>query len=101
MKIKNDGKEVEFYGKKSLNNMMAFILGYTYRKWKEKDKDLVFLDGFDEFVLEYYGLQEKSGVFQNRMDIINFFSHNDEEALENFYKLLEMFLISKGEKIDE
>lgn len=101
LKIKKEGKEVEFYGKRTLKNMMIFILGYTYRRWKDNERDLEFLPEFDEFVLQYYGLKDNTRISQNRMDIIDFFSLTDEESLDEFYKLLEMFLISKGENIYE
>lgn len=101
LKIKKEGKELDFYGKRTLKNMMIFVLGYTYRSWEDNECDLEFLPEFDEFVLEYYGLKDNPKISQNRIDIINFFSESEEKSLDEFYKLLEKFLILKGEKIYE
>ena len=89
--IKNNNKEIEYYGKYSLNNLMIFVAGYTYKLWNKGVKNLEFFPGLDEFVLKYYD------IFQNKIDIINFFSHNEEEALNTFYNLLDQFLYIKGD----
>ena len=93
--IKNNNKEIEYYGKYSLNNLMIFVAGYTYKLWNKGVKNLEFFPGLDEFVLKYYDLDKNYKIFQNKIDIINFLSHNEEEALNTFYNLLDQFLYIK------
>ena len=95
--IKNNNKEIECYGKYSLNNLMIFVAGYTYKLWNKGVKKLEFFPGLDEFVLKYYDLDKNCKIFQNKIDIISFFSHNEEEALNTFYNLLDQFLYIKGD----
>ena len=72
--IKNNNKEIEYYGKYSLNNLMIFVAGYTYKLWNKGVKNLEFFPGLDEFVLKYYDLDKNDKIFQNKIDIISFFS---------------------------
>ena len=95
--IKNNNKEIEYYGKYSLNNLMIFVAGYTYKLWNKGVKNLEFFPGLDEFVLKYYDLDKNYKIFKNKIDIISFFSHNEEEALNTFYNLLDQFLYIKGD----
>lgn len=94
--IKTQKKEIECYEDFSLNNLMIFVMGVTYKLWENGEKDLEFLPGFYEFILKFYGLDQNDKIFQNKIEIINFFSHNDEDALNKFYDLLDKFLYSKG-----
>lgn len=45
--IKNNNKEIEYYGKYSLNNLMIFVAGYTYKLWNKGVKNLEFFPGLD------------------------------------------------------
>lgn len=98
IEIKNNNKEIEYYGKYALSNLMIFVAGYTYKLWNKGIKDLEFFPGFEDFVLKYYDLDKNYKIFQNKIDIISFFSHNEEEALNTFYNLLDQFLFSGGNK---
>lgn len=98
IEIKNNNKEIECYGKYSLNYLMLFVVGYTYKLWKKGEENIEFLPGFDQFILKHYELDKNYKIFQNKIDIINFFSHSEEEALNNFYDLLEKFLNLKGDE---
>jgi len=84
-------RSVAFIGEKSLSRLLSFITGYIYCVHEREGVVLDFLPGFQEFIEMHYGLKDNSHVFQHWSKIISFFTSTDEEAFDEFYKLLNQY----------
>ena len=49
---------------------------------------------FQVFVEKYYDLHQNINTNRHWSDIIKFFNQNEEEAFDEFYRLLDDFLVS-------
>ena len=87
-----------YIGGKILGRLVSFSCGYVQCLFELEGKMPIFLQGFQQFVEEYYGLQDISHVFQGWSKIIEFFSPTEEIAFDRFYMLVDLFLTQKGEE---
>lgn len=81
-----------FIGKKSLDHLVTFVSGYIKCIYDQDGVPPIFLPGFQEFVEMHYDISGNVHVFRHWSEIISFFSTTEEEAFDEFYKLLEVFL---------
>lgn len=77
----------KYIGKKSLDRLILFILGYTISQCDEEGKFSECLKGFQEFVQQKYDI--KYNVKYSK--IISCLSVSEEQAFDKFYELLEEF----------
>ena len=77
-----------YLGEKSLSRLKAYILGYEERQYKYDKNYRSFLRNFDTYAEEYFNIENLLGWEK----IIEDFSKNDEDAFDNFYKLLEGYI---------
>lgn len=90
-----------YIGGKSLVRLVDFVDGYIECMYERDGVVPKFLYGFQQFVENYYGLQDVS-VPRHWSNIILFFNVREEDAFDEFYKLLEKFLIeTKDINIDD
>lgn len=80
-----------YIGKKSLERLRAFISGYSMCLYEIYGSEPDLLNGFNEYVAEYYHIC----VDRDWSSIIPFFSNTEEEAFDKFYELLDEFLKEK------
>ena len=92
MKIRNQKRESMYYGKKSLENMKIFFIGYMYDEEESFNMKKDFLPELQDFVLDYYQLNENEKVYQTWDKIICFFNSTDELAVDEFYTILDLYL---------
>jgi len=85
-----------YLGKKTLTGLVDLIWGYVACMYQRDGNMPDFLQGFQEYVEEYYHLKDNEYVFRNWSDIINFFCKTEEEAFDKFYKLLDEFETQRG-----
>ncbi|MFB9275597.1 hypothetical protein [Cohnella cellulosilytica] len=75
-------------GKRSLHLLKAYLDGYIEYHNEISDKpDYFFLPKFQEFVQERYNIS----TTHNWVSLISFYSSSEENAFDNFYKLLDEF----------
>lgn len=84
-KVKENPKK--YIGKKSINRLDLFIVGYILSQSEELGEYSDELEGFQEFVQEKY----KITASVRSSEIIRCFSISDEEAFNKFYKIFEEF----------
>lgn len=85
---------VVFLGKKSLERLKAFWDGYTLHMiYKNDESNKYFAVNFQKFVENKHSY---SGSYYSWSSIIIQNSSNDEDAFDNFYKLLDEFLVENG-----
>jgi len=75
-----------FIGKPSLQRLYAYIGGFVHSE-SIHDSYSEYLDGFQEYISEYYALNTD----HNWANIIEFFNPIEEEAFDKFYELLDKF----------
>ena len=83
-------------GKKSLDRLTACLSGYIYCIYEKEGRVLEVLPGFQEFVERHYNLHNNIYVFRHWTDIICFFTATEEDAFDEFYKLLDEFETQRG-----
>lgn len=84
-----------YLGRKSLSLLGAYITGYLDHQY-EADHDFTSsFTSFNNFVHDYY----KISTCQDWVKIITFNSSTEEDAVDYFYMLLDMFL-EKQSSID-
>lgn len=77
-----------YLGRKSLSLLGAYITGYLDHQYEiERDFASTFT-AFNDFVHEYYCIS----TCQDWVKIITFNSSTDEDAVDRFYMLLDLFL---------
>lgn len=77
-----------YLGRKSLSLLGAYITGYLDHQY-ESDRDFTSaFTSFNDFVHDYYNIS----TCQDWVKIIIFNSSTDEDAVDRFYMLLDMFL---------
>ena len=81
-----------YVGKKSLDKLATFVCGYVQCLSEIDGVEPVFLAGFQEYVEEYYHLNDNAYLIRNWTGIITFFSTTEEEAFDKFYEILGQFL---------
>ncbi|MDR1563943.1 MAG: hypothetical protein LBS74_03190 [Oscillospiraceae bacterium] len=81
-----------YIGRKSLEKLLNFVYGYIHCMYEYSGTNPVFLHGFQQFIEEYYDLQDNTHVFRNWSEIISFFNATEEEAFDEFYRLVDVFL---------
>ena len=86
--IKN--KPSVYLGKASISCLQAFLSGYNVAQYQlgVPLKEESALDGFQEWIQERYKITSTDGWDS----IILFFSADEKDALDKFFKLLEEFL---------
>lgn len=83
-----------YLGKKSLSLLGAYITGYLDCQY-ESDREFVStFPEFNDFIHEYYNIS----TCQDWVKIIIFHFSTDEDAVDRFYKLLDMFMDKKNLK---
>lgn len=86
LEFKEKHSERVWYGEKKLINMVIFFRGYLH------EEKIQFLPNFDKYVKEYFNLENNKNIWQDWVEIINFFSSNDEIAFKYFYQILEEYI---------
>lgn len=81
-----------FFGRKSLTQLVVAVRGHIYCLYDLKNIKAEFLPGFQQYVEEYYAFTEDQYGYHGWAEIILFFQHNDDDAFDKFYKLLDEFL---------
>lgn len=71
----------------NLENLYAFINGYMCRIFQEDDLVPEFYPGFQEYIEGVYNVT----TGQHWTKIIEFYTNNDNEALDKFYQHLEEY----------
>ena len=79
------------FGEKTLDSIFFFIAGYTARAEYEDPEYSDCIDGFEEFVHNYY--QDNS--VRNWRGIIIKNTQTQEEAVDDFFELLDIFMSKK------
>jgi hypothetical protein len=72
-------------GQKSVEILEAFLTGYTYAT--QDPEDLRFLSGFTDWLRRHYHIKSSQGWAK----IIRFYSADDVETLDLFWKLLDEY----------
>jgi len=76
-----------YFGKKSLDRLSTFLSGYICCV-SERDGEIgEYLPGFQEFISERYNIRST----HHWSEIIQFYCSTEEEAFDEFYKLLDEF----------
>lgn len=76
-----------YLGKKSLERLVFFLSGYMYCMDERSESTAHYLPGFQEFIEEYYNIQS----VHHWSEIIRFFCVTEEDAFDEFYRLLDEF----------
>ena len=71
----------------NLENLYAFMNGYMYRIFQEKDIVPEFYPGFQEYIEKKFDIN----TGQHWAKILDFYSDSEEEALKNFFLYLEEY----------
>ena len=77
-----------YFGKKSLERLATFLSGYMCCVSERDGVTSEYLPGFQEFIAERYNIRSA----HHWSEIIRFFCTTDEEAFDEFYKLLDEFI---------
>lgn len=85
--IKENPKD--FIDQKSFKSFGNFLHGYSYCHYENNIHDSDHWNGFQEYIEDKYNSHTTHGWF----DLIDFYSDNDEEAFDNFFKIFEDFLL--------
>lgn len=81
----------QYLGYKSFNRLSFFIAGYFYFISNNLNPfPIQFNYEFESFIMKYYKIKKLNG--NNWKNIIIYKTKNDEEAFNQFYKLLKLFL---------
>ena len=90
--IKIKEKPGVFFGKKSLNKLVDCVYGYVFCMYERDKIHPEFLPYFQEFIEKEYNLNKNIYVFRHWSDIILFVTPTEEEAFDEFYKMVERYL---------
>jgi hypothetical protein len=77
-----------FLGRPSVSNLYMFLSGFTYARKDSDPGDQQFLAGFGQWVHDRYKVTSTQGWAK----IIEFYSLNEVEEMELFWKLLDQYL---------
>ncbi len=77
-----------YLGKKSLSLLGAYITGYLDHQYESDSSFVSSFPSFNDFVHKYYNIS----TCQDWIKIITFHSSTDEDAVDVFYRLLDLFL---------
>jgi len=83
-----------YFGRKKLEPIADLIGGYILCMQERDGVPPKFLQGFQEFVERRYNLRSDDvafGVHRHWTDIIIFFTVDDEDAFDTFYRLIDEF----------
>ena len=89
-----------FLGGASVERLHMFMLGYEICLYEEKyqsDEGFSMMSGFREFMRKKYRVQ----MSKTWADIISFYSGDDKEAFDLFYKLFDEYLEGTGYSWDD
>ena len=81
-----------FLGKKTLNGLSSYVYGYIHCMHVRDNIEPKSFEGFQEFVEKHYDLHDNIHSNRHWSNIIEFFNPIEEEAFDEFYKLLDEFV---------
>lgn len=79
----------KFLGRKSLNDLYFYLLGYAQREFEATGNYPEFLSQFKAFIRKKYNMVTDALTW---VEIISFYSFSEAEAFDSFYKHLDEFL---------
>lgn len=77
-----------FLGRKSLNDLYFYLLGYAQRDYEETHRYSDFFAKFRLFIRQKYNIVTDTLSW---IEVISFYSFSEEEAFDSFYQHLEEF----------